>query len=204
MQTLRRKKSRLLVFSVDWVSKIKRNFIKYLIFTLLNYDLVFTIWYFLLMSKHYTNQEVKLKLEHFCAYQERCHMEVIQKLRSMAMDSRSIDEIVVHLIENQFLNEERFARSFARGKHRIKFWGNIRIINELKTRNISQTNITTALKEIGLEEYSVTFDRISERYWESISEKNILKKRKKFCDFMLRKGYESHLIYEKVKQLEKG
>ena len=155
------------------------------------------------MSKHYTNQEVKQKLEHFCAYQERCHNEVIQKMRSMAIDSNTIDEIVVYLIQNNFLNEERFACSFARGKHRIKYWGNVRIIDELKARNISQNIINTALKEITTEEYTATFQILSERHWESISEKNNLKKRKKFCDFMLRKGFESNLIYDKVIQLEK-
>ena len=120
------------------------------------------------MSKHFTNQEVTQKLEHFCAYQERCHQEVIQKLRSMTVDSASIDEIVVHLIEHNFLNEARFACSFARGKHRIKYWGTIRIVNELKMRNISQNIITTALKEITSEEYSETFHVLSERHWDSI------------------------------------
>ena len=90
------------------------------------------------MKNTLTIKEIKLKLEHFCAYQDRCHNEVIQKMRGMAIDSNTIDEIVVYLIQNQFLNEERFACSFARGKHRIKNWGNIRIINELKARNISQ------------------------------------------------------------------
>ncbi|WP_298222495.1 regulatory protein RecX [Flavobacterium sp.] len=154
------------------------------------------------MSKHHTNQEVIQKMEHFCAYQERCHQEVIQKMRNMAMDSGNIDEIVVHLIQNNFLNEERFACSFARGKHRIKHWGNVRIVNELKVRNISQTNISIALKEIKSDEYFATFDALGERHWLSINEKNQLKKRKKFCDFMLRKGFESQLVYEKVKQLE--
>jgi regulatory protein len=149
-------------------------------------------------------QDVKLKLEHFCAYQERCHQDVIQKMRGMAIDSNTIDEIVVYLIQNQFLNEERFACSFARGKHRIKFWGKIRIINELKARNISQTIITTAIKEITPEEYFTTFENLAIRIWENSTEKKILKKRKKFCDYLLRKGFESQLVYEKVKEFEKS
>lgn len=142
------------------------------------------------------------KLEHFCAYQDRCHDEVISKMRSMSLTSAEIDEIVVHLINDNFLNEERFAQSFARGKHRIKHWGKVRIVNELKLRNISQYNINTALKEITTEEYFQTFHTVAERHWESIREGNTLKKRKKFCDYLLRKGYESNLIYEKVKDLE--
>ena len=146
--------------------------------------------------------EVKKKMEHFCAYQERCHDEVIRKMRSMAVVSEDLDEIMVHLIHHDFLNEERFACSFARGKHRIKFWGNIRIVNELKARNISRININTALKEITGGEYLTNFHFIAERHWETISEKNTLKKRKKFCDYLLRKGFESNLVYEKAKDLE--
>jgi regulatory protein len=155
------------------------------------------------MRNTLTIQELKLKLERFCAYQERCHLDVVQKMRGMAIDSNSIDEIVVYLIQNQFLNEERFACSFARGKHRIKNWGHIRIINELKARNVSQTIISIALKEITTEEYFTTFEILSLRVWENNTEKNQLKKRKKFCDYLLRKGFESQLVYEKVKELEK-
>ena len=139
------------------------------------------------MKNTLTIKELKLKLEHFCAYQERSHLDVVQKMRGMAIDSNSIDEIVVYLIQNQFLNEERFACSFARGKHRIKHWGNVRIINDLKARNISQTIISIALKEITTEEYFTTFEILSLRVWENNTEKNQLKKRKKFCDYLLRK-----------------
>ncbi|WP_029271037.1 regulatory protein RecX [Flavobacterium sp. KJJ] len=149
-----------------------------------------------------TQKEALQKLEHFCAYQERCHDEVISKLYSLKMTSDEINNIVVQLIEGNFLNETRFACSFARGKHRIKFWGKIRITNELKARHISSTNITLALKEISPEEYETNFNNLSERYWESINEKNVLKKRKKFCDYLLRRGYESNLVYDKAKELE--
>ena len=155
-------------------------------------------------NKTYTVNEAQGKLEHYCAYQERCHKEVVEKLWSMKIIPQAIDSIIVHLIENNYLNEERFACSFARGKHRIKFWGKIRIVNELKFRNISQYNINTALKEISTQEYATTFHLVSERHWKSITERNPLKKRKKFCDFLLRKGFESNLIYEKLKDLEKG
>jgi regulatory protein len=142
------------------------------------------------------------KIENFCAYQERCHEEVVSKLRSMKMKSDEIDQIMVHLITENFINEERFACSFARGKHRIKQWGKIRIINELKLKNISQTLINKALKEITAQEYLDTFHTLAERHWDSIQETNALKKRKKFCDYLLRRGYESSLVYDKVKDLE--
>lgn len=154
------------------------------------------------MKDFFTIKQATKKLEHYCAYQDRCHEEVVQKLRSMKMDSDEIDAIIVHLIASNFLNESRFACSFARGKHRIKHWGKIRIVKELKFRKISQYNINLALKEITTEEYEATFHNLAERNWESIRELNPLKKRKKFCDYLLRKGFESNLVYEKVKELE--
>lgn len=148
-------------------------------------------------------KEAIQKIENFCAYQERCHEEVVSKLCSMKMNADEIDEIIVHLISGNFLNETRFACSFARGKHRIKHWGNIRIVNELKQRKISSYNINLALKEISFDEYETTFNNLSERHWENMTERNSLKKRKKFCDFLLRKGFESGIVYTKVKELEK-
>lgn len=154
------------------------------------------------MKELFSIKEAIHKIEHYCAYQERCHEEVVQKLRSMKMDGDEIDVILVKLIRDNFLNEERFACSFARGKHRIKQWGKIRIVNELKFKKINQRLITTALKEITIEEYLATFHTLAERNWDSIRESNALKKRKKFCDYLLRKGFESNLVYEKVKELE--
>jgi len=154
------------------------------------------------MKDVYSIKEAIQKIEFFCSYQERCHDEVVQKLWSMKIDSNEIDQIMVHLIAENFLNEERFACSFARGKHRIKHWGKIRIINELKFRKISHFNINTALKEITPDEYSTTFHTLAERHWESIRETNTLKKRKKCCDYLLRRGFESNLVYDKVKEME--
>lgn len=145
--------------------------------------------------------EATRKAEQYCVYQERCHQEVVGKLQSLRMIPEAIDLIMVHLIEHNFLNETRFACSFARGKHRIKFWGKIRIVRELKMRHISEYNIKQGLKEIETE-YFDTFENLSERHWEHMAEKNKLSKRKKFCDFMLRKGFESDLVYAKVKELE--
>ena len=155
------------------------------------------------MNKPNSIKEAIQKIEHYCAYQERCHEEVASKLWSMKMNGDEIDEILAHLIAGNFLNESRFSCSFARGKHRIKCWGKVRIINELKQRKISSYNINLALKEISPEEYETTFNNLAERHWENMTERNSLKKRKKFCDFLLRKGFESHLVYEKAKELEK-
>lgn len=150
------------------------------------------------MYKSYTVEEAQKKLEHYCSYQERCHDDVIQKLKSYNIIPQAIDLIVVHLIDNNFLNEERFACSFARGKFRIKHWGKRRITNELKARNISKYNIDRALKEITPDEYLETFHTIADKQWETVNEGNILKKKKKVMDYLLRKGFESSLVQEKV------
>lgn len=154
------------------------------------------------MHKSYTVEEAQKKMEHYCAYQERCHDEVIQKLKSLNMIPQAIDAIVVHLLDNNFLNEERFACSFARGKFRIKQWGKRRITNELKARNISKYNIDRALKEIPEGEYLETFHNLAEKLWETTRETNILKKKKKVMDYLLRKGYESNLVQEKIYAFE--
>ena len=148
-------------------------------------------------------EDIVQKLEYYCSYQERCHIEVSEKLRSFVLNQQEKDQIIVHLIANNFLNEERFASVFSISKFHQKKWGKIRIKNELKARKISDYLVIKALKEIPAEEYEMTFDTLAEKHWETITEKNELKKRKKFCDYLLRKGWESERIYEKVKELEK-
>ncbi len=149
-------------------------------------------------------QEIRSKMEYYCAYQERCYKEVEEKLYSFSANQSEKDQVLTYLIENNFINEERFAQSFVRGKHNYKFWGKNRIVNELKFRNISSRNIQTALKEIPETTYLENFHKLAEKNWESISASKGQKKNKKFVDFLLRKGYETSLIYEKLKELEAG
>ena len=152
-------------------------------------------------SESYSVSEATRKLESYCAYQERCHKEVIQKLRDMRMIPEAIDQIVAHLIQENFLNEERFAQAFARGKFTIKKWGRNRIVNELKQRNISRFNIKTALKEIDSFVYLDTLDKLSKKRLSQITETNLQKRRKKLADYLLYRGWESHLVYQKIKEL---
>jgi len=149
----------------------------------------------------YTVEEAKRKLERYCTYQDRCHKEIEQKLYEMRMIPEACELILLHLIEHNFLNEERFSKSFSRGKFRIKNWGKQRIIRELKQKNISAYNIETALKEIDIEEYFSTLQHLAQKKWEIIPEKDIYKKRKKVIDFLMRKGFESNLIYEEINQI---
>ena len=153
-------------------------------------------------KKTYTLEEAKRKLEAYCAYQERCHKEIAQKLQEMHMIPEAIDVIIGHLIEHNFLNETRFAQAFARGKFRHKYWGKTRITRELKFRNISEYNLKAALKEIDDEEYMEVFNTLSrKRYDQLSSEKNQTRKRKKFIDYLVYRGWEAALVYDKVKEL---
>jgi len=148
-------------------------------------------------------KEIVKKLESYCAYQERCHLEVQKKLSDFDISEQEMSHIIVHLIQYNFLNEERFASVFSTSKFHQKKWGKIRIKNELKSRRISDYLINKAILTIPSEEYYGTFQILADKLWETITEKNNLKKRKKFCDFLLRKGWESNFIYEKVKELER-
>lgn len=154
-------------------------------------------------QKTYSVEEAKRAIERYCVYQERCHQEIEQKLISYKMIPEVRDHIMVHLIEHNFLNEERFAKSFTRGKFNIKKWGKQRITRELKFRAISSYNIKSALKEIDAQDYAATFDELAEKRFQSINETNKIKVKKKLADYLLYRGWESNLVYEKVNTLVK-
>lgn len=151
----------------------------------------------------YTVNEALKKLEYYCSYQERCHKEVEEKLQKMSMIPEAKEKIILHLLEHNFLNEERFAKSFARGKFRIKKWGKQRIIRELKYKRISKYNIDSALKELPEEDYLTTFNELAKKKYTSLTEMNKQKKKKKLMDYLLYRGWERHLVYEKVSELFK-
>ncbi|MFN2260646.1 MAG: regulatory protein RecX [Psychroflexus sp.] len=152
-------------------------------------------------KKSYTVDEAMLKLMNYCVYQDRCHKEVEQKLYDMNMFEDAKNHIILKLIEEDFLNESRFAKSFARGKFRIKKWGKVRIIRELKYKNISAYNIKLALKEIPDEDYFSTLNDLAKKRWSDIKETSVLKKKKKLADYLFYRGWESQLVYEKIHEL---
>lgn len=154
-------------------------------------------------KKSHTLLEATKKLEHYCAYQERCHKEVKEKLKSLHMIPEAIDVIIVHLLEHNFLNESRFAKTYVSGKLRIKFWGRHRLTFELKKKDVSKFNINEALKVINKEEYIDIFTQLAKKKASSITETNNYKKRKKLIDYLISKGWESHLVYEKANELFK-
>ena len=152
-------------------------------------------------KQSFTVEEIKRKLEQYCVYQDRCHKEVEQKLREFNLIPEVKEQILLSLLQDNFLNEERFAKSYARGKFRIKNWGKQRIVRELKLRDISTYNIKTALKEIDDEAYLETIYSITEKRNQLITESNPYKRKQKLIGFLHRKGFEMDLIYKTVDQV---
>jgi regulatory protein len=150
-------------------------------------------------QKFYSVTEARRKLERYCAYQERCHQEVEQKLLSMGMIPEACHQIMSHLMQHGFLNEGRFASSYVRSKFRQKSWGRNRLRMELKRRDISPLNIKQALSEIKEAEYLEAFESLVEKRLNQLtSEKNLQKKRRKLADYLLYRGWESGLVYDVV------
>lgn len=148
-----------------------------------------------------TVKEIEGKLQYYCSYQDRCHKEVKAKLKSFKISSEELNEIVSNLIKDNYLNESRFSKSFVRGKFNIKNWGRVRIINELKLRNISIYNINLGLKEIDDQDYINKLEDIFNKKLSSLSNLNSNLKKKKIISYLLYRGWESNLIYSKVNEI---
>lgn len=130
------------------------------------------------------------KLKHYCAYQERCHSEVQEKLYTLGVWKRDHDAIIATLIEENYLNEERFAIAYAGGKFRIKQWGKQRITYELKKKQVSDYSIRKALRQIEDSDYEETLDKLAREKYASLKGEQYLVRRKKTQDYLLQKGYE--------------
>ena len=143
----------------------------------------------------YTFKEAIAKARHYCAYQERCHKEVRNKLWELQVNPKYIDAVITDLIEYNFLNEERFAKTFADGKFRIKQWGRTKILRELKSRGISAYCIKEAMKEISDVAYDKTLALLAEKKMETVTGKQF-EKTGKTAKYLINKGYESELVWD--------
>jgi regulatory protein len=153
------------------------------------------------INKTYTVDEATKVLENYCAYQERCHKEIEQKLYDLNMIPEVKEHIILHLLQHNFLNEERYAKAYVRGKFSIKKWGRIKIINQLKFKGISEYNIKSGLAEIDSNEYLSTLQAIAIKKLPLIKEANLYKKTSKLASFLISKGFESELVFKTVKTL---
>ena len=158
----------------------------------------------MLQQKNFTPNQSLPKIKQFCAYQERCHSEVKEKLYSYGLNKNEVEEIISKLIEDNYLNEERFAIHFAGGKFRIKQWGRVKIKYELKKKQVSEYCIRKALSAINDKDYIHTLERLAEIKIKTLQkEKNIFIKKRKLQDHLRMKGYENDLVNEQLKLLSK-
>lgn len=145
--------------------------------------------------------DVKTAIYRYCNYQERCHKEVRNKLYELGARTNEVQQLLTELIEAGLLNEERYARSFARGKFRIKQWGRNRIVQQLKMNQISDYCIKQALKEIDPVQYDETFQKVAEKRWEVLkTEKNVFSRKKKTYQYLILKGYETDLVQNIIQE----
>ena len=147
-----------------------------------------------MQKKYITKEQAFQKLKQYCAYQERCHYEVEQKLWELGSYRSDHNEIISKLIEEDFLNEERFAKAFAGGKFRMKEWGRKKIYFALKDKKVSEYSIKKGLKEIDEESYLNTLHTLALKKYASLKGDQYLVRKKKTIDYLLAKGYEPELI----------
>ena len=152
----------------------------------------------LTMNKIYqTKEQVIQKVKQYCNYQERCHAEVREKLYLFGLNIKDVEQVLSQLIQENYLNEERFAIQYAGGKFRIKQWGRVKIKYALKQKQVGEYSIKKALKEINEGDYINTLNKLADYKRKALkSEKNIFIRRKKLFDYLLQKGYERELIAE--------
>jgi regulatory protein len=156
------------------------------------------------VKKTYSVSEALEKLRHYCAYQERCHKEVKDKLYSMQMIPQAVEQIVGTLVTENYLNESRFAQQFAHGKFSIKHWGKLRITRELKARNISDYDIRKALLGIDAEAYETKIVDISRKKWNQLDGISPQQKKQKLFQYLAYRGWETERIYDQLDQLSEN
>jgi regulatory protein len=145
---------------------------------------------------HVSVSDALIKAASFCAYQERYHKEVVERLAEWGIDGEDAQLLLVKLIELNYLNEERFAKAFAGGKFRVKQWGRLRIKQELKIREISEYCIQLGLKEIEESDYKQTLQEVLEKKLSSIKANKPAELKNKAYQYALSRGFEPSLIWE--------
>ena len=155
--------------------------------------------------KQLTKEQAFQKAKHYCGYQERSHTEVKEKLYSFGLYKQQVEELLSQLIEENYLNEERFAIQFAGGRFRMKQWGRVKIKYELKQKRVSEYCIKKALKEIDEEDYLRTLQTLATKKWATIKGEGVNQyvKLSKTTDYLLQKGYEPDLIKQAIASIRK-
>ena len=154
-----------------------------------------------MFSKQLTPDQAWQKIKHYCGYQERSHHEVREKLFGFRLRKTDVDLLISRLIEENYLNEARFAVQFASGHFRLKKWGRIKIDYELKQKKISPANIKSALKEIDEQAYRQVLWKLAQTKWLALKKEQYMHRQVKTTQYLLQKGYEPALIKEAIEQI---
>lgn len=144
--------------------------------------------------KQLTKDQALQKLKHYCGYQERCHSEVKDKLYQLGVWKKDHDEIIATLVEQGYLNEERFAIAFAGGRFRMKEWGRIKIKHELKQKQVSDYSARKALKQINEDEYMKVLRKLAGEKYGALKNEQYLVRKKKTVDYLMQRGFEGELV----------
>jgi regulatory protein len=155
-------------------------------------------------SKTFTPEQAFAKAKHYCAYQERGHTEVKEKLYSFGLRKTDVETILSRLIEENYLNEERFARQFAGGKFRMKKWGRVKIVYELKQKRVSAYNIKEGLEEIDEDEYDAALKKLALAKWKSLKKDQHIVRQAKTQQYLLQRGYESNLVKAAITEIRQA
>ena len=142
-------------------------------------------------------KEAKIKAGRYCTYQERTQQEVRNKLYEIGLYKDEVEEILTDLITENYVNEARYAKTFASGKFRIKHWGRNKIEYALKQKNISAYCIDLALKEISDEEYHLVITQLINKKAMQIADDQYIKKNK-IARYIIGKGFESELVWKLI------
>ncbi len=152
--------------------------------------------------KIFSREQSKVKAESYCAYQERSQYEVRNKLYEWGLHQKDVEEIISELIDQNFLNEERFSIAYTLGKFRIKGWGKLKIKQGLKLKQIPDKMIQKALKSIDEEDYLLSLRLILDKKSNLIKENDSFKRRYLLSRYVASKGYESELIADQITDLD--
>lgn len=152
-------------------------------------------------KKFFSIDEIKIKLEQYCIYQDRCHSDVEKKLSEYNLIPQAKEQITLHLLQENFLNEERFAKNFAVGKFKSNKWGLIKIKHHLQSKGVSSRNIEIALDQIDASDYRNMLISVAKKKWSLLKENDLYKKKNKLFKYLYSRGFESDLVSEVVKKL---
>ena len=150
---------------------------------------------------HVSKEDALVKLQRYCAYQDRCHQEVRTKLLKIGIRGYDLEWVISELIQDKFLDEERFARSFVRGRYSQKKWGRKKIMIALRKKNVSTYCVAKGMEEIEEATYLENIRQLLEKKNATITNQNLHYRKGKLAQFLLTKGYESALIWEEINRL---